>query len=284
MASTARKWLVGCGLGCGGAIVISIAAPLLFGLVAMRPMNRAVDAQKELTAAMGDRDSYSPPAGVPAPERLEAFLAVRRAVLPQCERFTKIAADFARMDELGAASDKPGKGELFRAVTRLSGSVLGIVGDIGQLTEARNQALLDQKMGLGEYTWLYTLIYHSWLEHPVPGVSHRRHGEDVEAGKEGQEKHVHVRRQRAALIGMMRRHAGALTAAGQAEQAQRWRDEADRMEQKDADAPFADGGLPPEWAAAFAARGDELRATWCEPMAEYELGEVTKSGLSINAN
>ena len=37
MASTTRKWLVGCGLGCGGAIVLSIVAPLLFGLVMMRP-------------------------------------------------------------------------------------------------------------------------------------------------------------------------------------------------------------------------------------------------------
>lgn len=279
MASTARKWLVGCGLGCGGAIVISIAAPLLFGLVAMGPMNRAVDAQKELTTAMGDRDSYAPPAGVPTPERLEAFLAVRRAVLPQCDRFTKIAADFARMDDLGAGSDKPGKGEIFSAVAKLSGSVVGIVGDIGQLTEARNQALLSQRMGLGEYTWLYTLVYHSWLEHPVPGARHRRGDGDDE-----EEKHVRVKRQRVSLIGMMHRHAAALAQAGQADQAKVWRDEADRLENSRDEVPFAGGTLPPEWAAAFAARGDELRAAWCGPMAEYELGEVRKSGLSIHSN
>ena len=278
MASTTRKWLVGCGLGCGGAIVIAIGIPLLFGLAKMGPMNRAVDTQKELTAALGDRDSYTPPAGAPAPERLDAFLAVRRAVLPQCERFTRIAADFARMDDLGAGSDQPSRGEVFRSVARLSGSVVGIVGDIGKLTEARNEALLAQRMGMGEYTWLYTLVYHSWLEHPVPGVRRRADG-DGEV-----EKHVSVKRQRVALLGMMHRHAAELAQAGQADQAQVWRDEADRMERRDAEVPFAGGSLPPEWAAAFDTRGDDLRAAWCGPMAEYELGEVRKSGLSIHAN
>ncbi len=32
---------------------------------------------------------------------------------------------------------------------------------------ARNQALLDVGMGLGEYTWIYWLTYHAWLGHPV---------------------------------------------------------------------------------------------------------------------
>jgi hypothetical protein len=276
MASTTRKWVIGCGLGCAGAIVLAIVVPLLFGLAMMGPMNRAVDAQKALTAEMGDRDSYMPPAGVPGPDRLEAFLAVRRAVMPLCPRFTEIAADFERMDDLGSQSDRPGKGEMFRAITQVSGSVLGIIGDIGELNQARNEALLAERMGLGEYTWLYTLVYHSWLGHPVPDGGHGTGDGDSESDSR------HVEKQRISLIGMMRRHAGALDEAGQAESATVWREEADRLERSADEAPFPGGGLPPGWAAAFAARGDELRAAWCEPMAEFELGQVRKSGMSVH--
>jgi hypothetical protein len=67
MASSTRKWLVGCGIGCGGAIVLSIVAPLLFGLVMMRPLNKAIEVQDQLAAEMGARDAFSPPAGVVAP-------------------------------------------------------------------------------------------------------------------------------------------------------------------------------------------------------------------------
>jgi len=276
MASTTRKWVIGCGLGCGGAIVLAIVVPLLFGLSMMGPMNRAVDAQKVLTAELGDRDSFAPPPGAPGPDRIEAFLAVRRAVLPLCPRFTEIADDFQRMDDLGSQSDRPGKGEMFRAITQVSGSVLGIVGDIGDLNRTRNEALLAERMGLGEYTWLYILVYHSWLGHPVPDADH---GPSDEAGESGSRR---LEKQKISLIGMMRRHAAALDEGGQAESAAVWRDEADRLERSADAAPFPGGGLPAEWEAAFAARGDELRAAWCGPMAEFELGEVHKSGMSVH--
>lgn len=274
MAGTTRKWLVGCGLGCGGAIVLSIVGPLLFGLVMMRPMDHAVEAQNALTAAMGDRDSFTPPAGPPAADRLEAFLAVRRAVLPWCERFTKIAADLDHMDELGEKSDRPGRGELFRAITRVGGSVLGMVGDIGQLNQARNEALLSQRMGLGEYIWLYTLVYHSWLGNPAPDIDHAE--EDGDAAR--------AERQRATLTGMMRRHADALAQAGNVEASTLWREEADRLERTGDRIPFPGGALPADWGAAFEARGDDLRLTFCEPMAQFELGQVRKKGMSIQAD
>lgn len=274
MASTTRKWLVGCGIGCAGAIVLAIGGPVILGLVLMPPLDRAIEVQKKLAAELGDRDAYVPPVGVPDAARLEAFLAVRQAVMPHCARFTEFKADMGRMDELGSQSDKPGAGEMFRAIGGVTGSVLGLVGDIGKLNEARNQALLDQRMGLGEYTWIYTLVYHSWLGNPVP---------DRADADDGEGDGRRVERLRAALLGMMRRHADALAQAGRPADASAWREEADRMERAAAEVPFGAGGLPPEFAAAFAVRGDELRATWCEPMAEFELGEVRRSGLTVHA-
>ncbi|MBK8167019.1 MAG: hypothetical protein IPK64_13850 [bacterium] len=274
MAGKPRKWLLGCGLGCGGLILLSIGGPIVLGLFLMPPLDRAIDAQKELVAALGAPDDHVPPAGPVAADRLDAFLAVRRAVMPHCAAFEEFTRDLGRMDELGSQSDQPPGREIFRAVTSVTGSILGLVGDIGKLNEARNRALLEQKMGLGEYTWIYVLAYHSWLGHPIP---------DRADGDDGEGDGARVERLRTTVLGLMRRHAAALEEVGDGAAAGLWRDEADRMEGAAAEVPFGPGGLPPDYTAAFAARGDELRATWCAPMAEYDLGEVRRSGLTVHA-
>ena len=46
--------------------------------------------------------------------------------------------------------------------------------DFGDYVAARNEALLAQGMGLGEYTWIYALTYHVWLGHaPTPAMGAR---------------------------------------------------------------------------------------------------------------
>lgn len=274
MAGKTRKWLIGCGIGCAGLVVLTIGGPVVLGLFLMPPLDRAIDAQKELAAALGAPGDYAPPAGPVAPDRIEAFLAVRRAVLPHCAAFEEFTRNMGRMDELDSRSDRPGTGEILRAVGGLTGSVLGLVGDIGKLNEARNRALLEQRMGLGEYTWIYVLAYHSWLGHPVP---------DRSDADEGEGDGRRVERLRETVLGLMRRHAERLAEAGQAESAAAWRQEADRMERAAAEIPFGPGGLPEPYVAPFSARGDELRAAWCGPMAEYDLGEVRRSGLSVHS-
>jgi hypothetical protein len=279
-SSTTRKWLVGCGLGCGGLIVLSIAGPLLFGMVLTRPMDRALEIQKELVKQHGEAAAWAPPAGPPTPERLEAFLAVRRAVMPQCAKFTKAAEDFAHMDKMGKDSDKPDKGELFRAVAKVSGTVFGMIGDIAELHRLRDEALLAQEMGLGEYDWIYTLAFQTWLGNPVTDSIDGKHASRSEADGEDRAKV----RQLDMLAGLVRREADALEKAGQAAEAAIWRAEAERMERAEDPVPFSAGGLPEAWAAAFDARGDDLRAAWCAPMAEHDLSEVKKSGFSYHVN
>lgn len=239
-SSTTRKWLVGCGLGCGGMIVLAIAGPILFGLVLTRPMDRALDVQKELVKQYGETAAWTPPAGPPSPERLEAFLAVRRAVVPQCAKFTEARENFARMDKMGKDSDKPAKGELMRAVAKVSGTVFGMIGDIAELHRLRDEALLAQHMGLGEYTWLYTLAFQSWLGNRVSETDDTSH--TSRAQDEGEE---HARdRQLKMMTGLVRRHADALAKAGQATEAAAWLAEAERMERAEDPAPFSAAGLP----------------------------------------
>lgn len=279
-SSTTRKWLVGCGLGCGGLIFLSIAGPLVFGLAMTRPMDRAMEIQKEIVKRHGATAAWAPPAGPPAPDRIEAFLAVRRAVMPQCPKFTKAAEGFAAMDEMGRRSDEPTKGELLRAVGKVSGTVFGMIGDIAELHRLRDEALLAQGMGLGEYDWIYTLAFQSWLGNPVVDSIDGKHGSRAESVRENRAK----ARQLDLMSAMVRREGDALDQAGRADEAAAWRAEADRMERSEDPVPFSTGGLPEAWVAAFSARGDDLRAAWCAPMAEHDLSEVRKSGFSYHVN
>ena len=279
MAGNAKKWLVGCGLGCAGAIVLSVVVPLGFGLFLSRPLDDAVKSQKALAAACGDREAWVPPAAPPAPGRLDDFLAVRAAVMPLCPRFQAVAADVQRMEALDRREGKPPAGEVLKDVARVGNSLMGMVVDIGRLNDARNEALLARRMGLGEYTWLYVLAYHAWLGNPVVDTTEGRRNRHDE-GRAGRERLDDLRD---TVVGLMRRHADALAAAGRAADAAAWRDEADRQERTGDVAPFAKGGLPPEWAAAFEARGEALRASWCAPMSPYDLGQVSKSGLGYHA-
>jgi hypothetical protein len=44
---------------------------------------------------------------------------------------------------------------------------LGMAPRILEFAAARNDALLEAEMGLGEYAWIYWMAYHAWLGHPV---------------------------------------------------------------------------------------------------------------------
>ena len=46
MAGAGRKWLIGCGAGCGGLILLIILISVGGSLWMMKPMNAAVDSQK----------------------------------------------------------------------------------------------------------------------------------------------------------------------------------------------------------------------------------------------
>ena len=49
MAGTGKKWLIGCGAGCAASILLSILLSVGGAFFLVRPMNKAVDAQRELT-------------------------------------------------------------------------------------------------------------------------------------------------------------------------------------------------------------------------------------------
>jgi hypothetical protein len=239
----------------------------------MKPFNRAVDAQKELAVAYGERGEFVPPVGGLNAERIEKFMAVRRDLVPLCANFTEIGESFQRMDELDNEGEEPSKGELFGALGNVMGSVFGIAGNIGRFTEARNEALLREGMGLGEYIWIYTLAYNSWLDYePNTGF---------EADEGGAFSNVEQR----VIRQLMRNHVDALVAAGQQAEADSWLEEIRRLERSEGPGvPWEEQELPAGISAALAPFQTALSDLYCAATASFEFSQVTKKGLSITAN
>jgi len=272
VADSGKKWLIGCGVGCGAVALLGILLSVGGSLYMMKPFNKAIDAQEELVAEFGERTAYIPPPQGITPDRLENFLAVRRAVMPLCAEFQKLGDSFAAMEEFDKGGEEPSKGEVFRAVGNLTGNIFGMVGDIGRFNQLRNQALLDHGMGLGEYVWIYVLVYNSWLGN-VPNVDIDG---DSKGGMSGGEQK--------AMRALVRNHAEALANAGMADKAALWEQEGDRMKRADTGVPFEGGGLPADVIRAFLPYERELADLYCEAMSSFEMKRVKKKGLSIHSD
>ncbi len=158
--STTQKWLLGCGIGCAAMIVLIIGVVtggIFFIRGKFHPLQEAADSRKAVIKAYGTLESYVPPAnGAIAPERMEAFLSVRDALRNAQDQ---LDAGLARFDVDNLK--KPSFGSVLRMLNDLSNIII----PIGTYMHQRNQVLLDKGMGLGEYAYIYTIAYHSWLGH-----------------------------------------------------------------------------------------------------------------------
>jgi hypothetical protein len=272
VASSGKKWLVGCGVGCGAVILLAILLSVGGSLFMMRPFNKAIDAQKELIAEFGEREAYIPPPQGITPERIEAFLAVRGAVWPMCAEFRKVGDSFTAMEELERGGEDASKGEIFKAVGNLTGGIFGMVGNMGRFTHLRNQALLDQGMSLGEYIWIYVLVYNSWKGH----LPNHDIADQAQGGMSVSERKI--------MRTLVLNHAEALEDAGRPDRAAIWEQEAGRMLRAETGVPFKDGGLPEELIRGFLPFEDALDSLYCEATSSFEMNRVRKKGLSIHAD
>ena len=158
--STTQKWLLGCGIGCA-VIIVLIIGVVTGGIIYVRgkfqPLQEASDSRKAVIKAYGTIESYVPPAnGAIAPERMESFLSVRDALKSAQDQ---LDAGMARFDVDNLK--QPSFGSFLKVLNDLSNVII----PIGTYMHQRNQVLLDKRMGLGEYAYIYTIGYHSWLGH-----------------------------------------------------------------------------------------------------------------------
>jgi hypothetical protein len=160
---TAKKWLIGCGIGCGAIILILIILGVggyFFFRNMVEGLRNTEAMMSKLTERFGRIEDFCPdPDGAIKPERIEIFLSVRDTCAPARQKL-----------EMSFEALKKGKKEAetevreSRNIIKMISLGFGLVPQIADLLKNRNQALLDKGMGMGEYYFIYAISYYSWLK------------------------------------------------------------------------------------------------------------------------
>lgn len=157
MASTTKKWLIGCGIGCGLFILLiaAIGGGVFFMVKDVVKEGKSIDASNEaMVEAFGSPEEFTPALdGSIPPERMDIFLAVRDSIAS--ER-AEMAATLSMLDDKNEDQNPVGKLTKIKAGLKLVPAVINFLGQ-------RNQQLLDAGMGDGEYTYIYTLAFFDYL-------------------------------------------------------------------------------------------------------------------------
>jgi hypothetical protein len=251
MSGSARNWLVGCGLGCG-ALLLVIAALAVGGFFAIRNVvedfERTESSQQALAERFGPIDRFVPePDGSIHAARIETFLAVRERTREAREEME------TKLTLLAEAQDRTGRMGARRAARTVTAG-LGLLPEVAAFLTRRNEALLEEGMGPGEYLYLYSVAYYSWLGHsPADGPPFRIVGRDGENGRrptdefEFRESRLDqaLRRLNRHLGPMLRRQADGIplgsTEAGDATWRRSLEDEIAAMNAEPDRLPWADG-------------------------------------------
>jgi hypothetical protein len=229
-SSSTKKWLIGCGIGCG--VVILIVMILLAGgyFFVKNIVNEFEDTEamtKVLTERFGRISDFCPdPAGTIHPERIEAFLSVRETFAPVRERIAKSMETLSQKKDVD--NIEVGKPKSVLTMMRLG---FGIIPQTAEFIKMRNEALLEEKMGLGEYYYIYAVAYYSWLEkNPEDGPGFQIVGPNEEDdfgywdSEESEEMHRErmIRRLNRMLLPMLHNQLEKLNTEGDVETSRDW--------------------------------------------------------------
>lgn len=270
MSESSGQWLKGCAMGCGGLVVLFVL--FIVGMsVSMRTAFNDAHADREiLVQQFGDVEVFTPAAdGSVAPERVEAFLAVREALMEIHAEIEDVDHEMADFETIANGEEPPLK-ETLPAVFRLTRSMMGLPFVFGEIERTRNRALVDAGMGLGEYSYIYVVAYHD------QELSDHDEANLFTASAANS-------RVRAELREMIGRQLEAARAEGAdeglvASLAAEW----GALEADDRRIPWQDG-LPERIAASFAAHREAIDATYSAAAAEFALlnSTIRGGGMSI---
>lgn len=261
------------GVGCGLIVLIGILLAVtgwLFARGAMRGIDATVAARSELEEQHGEAERFTPWShGVIPAERMEAFLRVRESMAPALDELAAVFDSFPPTGDAIRELERQSIGERFRFLFGASRSMMRFPGHLGRFTEARNRALLDAGMGLGEYTYIYVVAYYSWLALlPDDGA-------------------WATERVRRTVLAQLHNQLSALPGEPPVEPAPDWREslatEIEAMEADPLRTPWRDG-LPAPIAASLEPYRERLEAAYVSAVVEYELTRISRRGMTIQSD
>lgn len=273
MSGTASKWITGCAVGC--FVVLLVAGVLAWvgyrwTRGAIEKADQAAAEERQLEERFGEVRDFRPPLDDGfSEERFEVFLSIRDQLTPARESLAEVVAGFAPAHDGG----QPTTG------WRTAGAGVRLAPRVLELGGARNRALLDNGMGLGEYMWYYSLAYHAFLGRPPAESELHRYLEERRAA--GSTMQVSIGgdlepdgvawRQHRDLLAMLHHLSEDLAADPDANS---WRETVDAEVMAvaaDPDrVPWQDG-LPETLAAQFEPFGRRIEATYSPATNIFEL-------------
>jgi len=261
-ASPHPSWLKIGGIACAAAVALVVL--VLGGIVAVtfRSYERGLAGESVLDRTYGRHDSYRIPSdGAVAADRMRRFIAVRRVLAPRCDEIADLTGSFRRVQS-AAKEGRPDVVGLFGRIADAARRMPRLGLTFGAYVTDRNKALLDNGMGLGEYTWIYVVSYLAFLEQPPATLlpSSNRPGLFQDR----------IYPETARLIERHIEDTGMIGGP--------WVDELPRLRRDRERVPFS-GNLPPELATSLEPHRPALADVACPAAAELDVTITVRRGV-----
>ena len=115
--------------------------------------------EQTLIDRFGWADDYVPPLdGSIEPQRISAFIRIREALQSDCADYQAVLISINALDEL-ETDRETSRSEVASAGLEGFKSAFSAGPKMLKFSKTRNQALLDEEMGLGEYLYIYLTAY-----------------------------------------------------------------------------------------------------------------------------
>jgi hypothetical protein len=271
MTSTPEDSRRRCGTGCKIVILAILDVVIVAATLAYMPIWEIKRIEQTLNDRYGEAVAFTPaPDGSVPPERVEAFLRVRKDVFVLCQEFQGKISEIIQLESLEQDESVP---KAIAAWNGISGfkKLLGFGPLFLNFMDTRNRALLKEQMGLGEYLYIYVLAYNEQLRHTKDTIP-----------ADFEEAHVGLRA-RKELIQILENQLESITsgADGPADEelAASLRDQIASLRDGRQSLPWEDG-LPPAIAASLEPHSEPLSQLYCEGIAKVELMQKNK-GFNI---
>ncbi|MDH3901725.1 MAG: hypothetical protein OEU84_07390 [Xanthomonadales bacterium] len=137
-------------------IVFVVTSGIYFLTTGVRDAKRV---EQKLIDRFGWAEQYTPsPDGSISPQRIEAFIRIREALQADCDDYQAVLTSIAQLQQIETDKDSSTSDA---ASTGLQGlkSAFSAGPRMVKFSTNRNQALLNEEMGIGEYLYIYLTSY-----------------------------------------------------------------------------------------------------------------------------
>ncbi len=169
------RWFWRIMLGAAALLVVAAAVVSAWIIPIERNFGRSNRTEAEIDQTFPTAETFTPPLnGTIQADRLKVFLAVRGGLAPLGARLSEHRRRMQRMEDYKKKGDVHA-GAFIRDVGAAMRGFAPMLRDMAAYVEKRNALLLENSMGLGEYTWLYVVCYvgelGEWPSKVVPDAS-----------------------------------------------------------------------------------------------------------------